>query len=171
MLDGRRNVSEDEYKRMDPGIRLFIQICVALLVLMVAVVFIWTFFEIGRAIESDRIDERQQESQERSDLRRYETLDELCSLIMSKRETVEAHEGVLILLEDVFVNVPDGGQATYNEYNDILFDLDTAKVDYNSLAASYNRLMEESNWRFADENSLPSGASFPLPRRFELYPL
>ncbi|MBI4713894.1 hypothetical protein HY771_01785 [Candidatus Uhrbacteria bacterium] len=90
---------------------------------------------------------------------------------MSKRETVEAHEGVLILLEDVFVNVPDGGQATYNEYNDILFDLDTAKVDYNSLAASYNRLMEESNWRFADENSLPSGASFPLPRRFELYPL
>lgn len=130
-----------------------------------------SMFILGKSCASSQIEQRDQESQERLALERYEYLEQLRGILVEKVEIVRGFEDSMVFHEDIFAGNPDVSHVLYDEYNRLAWNSEMAKRDYNALATAYNSIHGEYGHRFADESRLPRGALYPLPRSFTLYQL
>lgn len=140
-------------------------------VIMTVISVVISMFILGKSCAPSQIEQRDQESQERLALERYEYLQQLWDILKEKIEIVQACEDSMVFHEDIFAGNPDVSHVLYDEYNRLAWNFEMAKRDYNALATAYNSLHGEYGHRFADESRLPRGALYPLPRSFTLYQL
>ena len=104
-------------------------------------------------------------------LRKYEWFKDASAQLDKKQADLKAYQSRLISLKNSYEGISrvEWSREDRQQYNLWESEIAGVKASYNSLAAEYNSQMVKINWSFANQGSLPQGATNPLPREYKPY--
>ncbi len=104
-------------------------------------------------------------------LKKYEWFKDAAAQLDKKRADIAVYESRIKAMEASYQGAARQNWAREDreQYNVWQSEIAGVKASYNALAAEYNAAMAKFNWRFANKDDLPPGATEPLPREFKPY--
>jgi len=111
------------------------------------------------------------ETNPRTLLNKYSMLKTMHAELEKKQADIKVYKNRMSNMEADYNHVPRSQwprdeRQTYNQWSD---EVAGVIASYNGLAAEYNSLMSQIQWRFTNVGDLPKGADVALPREYAPY--
>lgn len=104
-------------------------------------------------------------------LKKYEWFKDASAELDKKKSDIKVYAVNLKDIEDAYTGKPRSEWTSDDraEHNQLQAELNGIKASFNQLASEYNSHMVKINYSFANQGTLPEGASTKLPRKYKPY--